>query len=98
MFWISFSYISLHHPIAYKRATHFLELYGFSRNMSMSFVFISLLPIFPHWNNDFIASWILSTVSLFIAFILFVNYTKLLRRLNDEVFRGFYVCVESSDE
>ena len=29
--------------------------------------------------------------ALFAAWILFVNYTKLLRRLNDEVYRAFVV-------
>lgn len=92
LFWVSFSYISKNHPVAYKRATHFLELYGFSRNISMSFILIATLPLFPYWDESFINQWVLSGTSLLIAFIMFVNYTKLLRRLNDEVFRAFYVC------
>lgn len=92
LFWVSFSYISHHHPVAYKRATHFLELYGFSRNISMSFILIALLPLLPGWNGDFINPLILSGISIMIAFVMFVNYTKLLRRLNDEVFRAFYIC------
>jgi hypothetical protein len=91
LFWVSFSYISQHHPVAYKRATHFLELYGFSRNMSMSFILIALLPIIPFWSDEFISGWTLSITSVLIAILMFINYTKLLRRLNDEVFRAFYV-------
>ena len=38
LFWLCWSYVCANHPVAYKRATHFLELYGFSRNMSISFL------------------------------------------------------------
>lgn len=91
LFWISFSHISQHHPVAYKRATHFLELYGFSRNISMSFLLIAFLPVIPQWNDELMTGWILSLISVIIAIIMFINYTKLIRRLNDEVFRAFYV-------
>jgi hypothetical protein len=90
LFWVCFSWISINHPTAYRRSTHFLELYGFSRNICMSFILIACLPILPEWTG-FVDWWVLSGVSLVIAVIMFINYTKLLRRLNDEVYRGFYV-------
>lgn len=93
LFWVCFSWISMHHSTAYRRATHFLELYGFSRNISMSFIFIALLPMLPHWTG-FIHWSILSGINLFVALVMYINYTKLLRRLNDEVYRGFYVTLD----
>lgn len=93
LFWVCFSWLSMHHSTAYRRATHFLELYGFSRNICMSFILIAFLPALPHWTN-FIHWSILSGMSIFVALIMFINYTKLLRRLNDEVYRGFYIGIE----
>lgn len=87
-FWLVWSYVSLHHPLAYRRGTHFLELYGFSRNVSFSCFLVALLPVLPQWSALVGAiHWIaaLTVASIF----LFINYTKLLRRLNDEVYRAF---------
>lgn len=90
-FWLAWSYISLHHAPAFRRATHFLELYGFSRNMSMGFLLVAFNPWLPSWRSPIPATcWVL--ISLLSAWFMFVNYTKLLRRLNDEVYRGFVVC------
>jgi len=87
-FWLCWSYISYNHPVAYRRATHFLELYGFTRNMSMTFLLISTATIYPGW-TAFINPCIYSIIFLFAGIILFSNYVKLLRRLNDEVYRAF---------
>ncbi len=89
-FWLSWSYICLHNPIAYRRSTHFLELYGFSRNMSMCFLILVTATWFPQW-TDAMNGYVWSFGSFLAAWILFVNYTKLLRRLNDEVYRAFAV-------
>lgn len=90
LFWVCFSWISINHSTVYRRATHFLELYGFSRNICRSFILIAFLPLLPQWTG-FISGWILSITSIAVSLIMFINYTKLLRRLNDEVYRGFYV-------
>ncbi len=90
IFWLCWSFVSGNHPVAYKRATHFLELYGFSRNMCMSFLLLVPATWFSDWTNP-INGYIWSLGALFAAWILFVNYTKLLRRLNDEVYRAFVV-------
>jgi hypothetical protein len=90
IFWLSWSFVCANHPVAYKRATHFLELYGFSRNMSMSFLMLVPSTWFASWTNT-INGYFWSLGALFAAWILFVNYTKLLRRLNDEVYRAFVV-------
>lgn len=95
IFWLCWSFVCINHSVAYRRATHFLELYGFSRNMSMSFLLLVPLSWFSQWNN-FINGFLWSISALFIAWILYVNYTKLLRRLNDEVFRAFVVSCRST--
>lgn len=87
-FWLVWSYISLHHPTAYRRGTHFLELYGFSRNMSMAMLLIALYPALPGWIAP-LPSWVWTSMLLLSSAVLFVNYTKLLRRLNDEIYRAF---------
>jgi len=90
IFMLCWSYVSISHPIAYRRATHFLELYGFSRNASMVFFLLCFLPILPGWNSFFpILPWII--VCFLSGVLMFMNYTKLLRRCDDEVIRGLIV-------
>lgn len=87
-FWLAWSYVAANHPVAYRRATHFLELYGFTRNMSLTFLLIGMTTWFPGW-TEFMNGYIFSAICFVSACALFSNYTKLLRRLNDEVFRAF---------
>ena len=82
LFWLSFEEIALRAPAAFARTTHFLNLYGFSRTLSLAF-FIAAL-----FNSLFSVK--LAILYLIISVLLFWNYLKLLRRLNDEVFRAFY--------
>lgn len=89
-FWLAWEFISVHHPVGYRRATHFLELYGFSRNASLSFLVLAFLPLVPDWRSTY-TNWTWVTFSLVAALVLFVNYVKLLRRMNDEVYRAFVV-------
>lgn len=95
-FWLAWEYICLWHPVAYRRATHFLELYGFSRNTAMAFFLVMLLPFLPItvWRTPIpLVSW--QVVALVAGLLLFVNYAKLFNRMTDEVFRGFvaaYYC------
>lgn len=84
------TYITMYHPAAFKRGTHYLELYGFTRNISWSLVLISLLPLFPNWNEP-ICSWIWFGVAFGSAVLMFLNYLKLFRRMNDEMYRAFYM-------
>jgi hypothetical protein len=94
-FWLAWSHVCANHPVAYYRATHFLELYGFSRNMSMTFLLLVPSTWFPTWSN-LVNGYLWSFGCLGIATILFLNYTKLLRRLNDEVYRAFVVSSTSA--
>jgi len=95
-FWLIWEWVSLHHAVAHRRATHFLDLYGFSRNTSLACLAIALLPLTPGadcplprvpWS----VGWSLA------AFVLFSNYTKLMRRMDDEVYRAFVAASCSAD-
>ena len=89
-FWLAWEYISLRHAAAYRRATHFLELYGFSRNTSMAFLLCAFVPAVPGWKHPMSAGlWV--ALATLIGWLLLCNYVKLLRRMNDEVYRGFVV-------
>lgn len=87
-FWLTWSYVVAREPVAYRRATHFLELYGFTRNMSMTFILIGTATWWYGWSN-FVNGYLFSSICFVFAIALFSNYTKLLRRLNDEIFRAF---------
>ena len=92
-FWTCWAYISLHHPAAFRRGTHFVELYGFSRNSALSFFLIALLPFFGCWGFSVwrspIAWWAWSVPSLLMALFFFANYLKMFKRLDIEVFHAF---------
>jgi hypothetical protein len=91
-FWLCWSYVSLHHPAAFARGSHFLSLYGFARNISMSFLFGALIPLLPGWEAR-VPGLLWSGVSVGLAWGMFASYTRLLRRLNDETYRGFLAVV-----
>lgn len=84
LFWLSFEYIADNCPVSLARSLHFLNLYGFSRNLSMTFFTAAFI-------QGCSGRWIELVVFLALSFFLFLNYLKLIRRCNDEVFRGFYV-------
>ena len=87
-FWLAWNYVGLHAPVAHRRATHFLELYGFSRNLAMSALMAAAVPVVYGWTAP-VPWWAWSPGWLVVAVVMFCNYAKLLRRLNDEVFRAF---------
>lgn len=89
-FWLSWEYITLHHPIAYKRANHFLELYGFSRNSTMALLLVAGLPFLDRWQawSCPMNWWTWSALSTLLAIVFYSNYTNVLRRMNNEVYRG----------
>jgi hypothetical protein len=95
-FWLSWEYIALHHPTAFRRATHFLELYGFSRNVSMAFLLAAPLAFTPGWLEP-IPQWAWLTATLFLSVVFFANYMKLVRRMTDEIYRAFYVAARPGD-
>lgn len=90
-FWLSFEYVAQHCPNAFARSMHFLNLYGFNRNISYSFLLSaicsSILLIYRGYPIPFLIPVILTLGSI----PFYWNYLKLLRRLNDETFRAFYI-------
>jgi hypothetical protein len=101
LYWIVSCYVSENHPSGYRSATHFLELYGFSRNTSMSFFIIAWFSFLSGWNlKKPSAVWIPFHIPLeciwfigmnLIGLVMYYNYTKLFRRQNDQLFRSFVV-------
>ena len=93
LFWCSFEYVALYCNEAFLRSLNFLNLYGFSRNLSMAFLLSGVLSLFLHWLfpvNTTAVIWPYTIASFILSIFMFWNYLKLLRRLNDEVFRAFY--------
>jgi hypothetical protein len=90
VFWLCFEYIAHKCPSAYSRSIHFLNLYGYSRNLCMSFIIASIIIFSIGFCNCTLILWQFIIVYIGVSLILFWNYLKLLRRLNDEVFRSFY--------
>ena len=86
-FWLAWNYVALHHPPGFRRATHFLELYGFSRNLCMALLLAMPAPLFPGW-IEILPPWIWASGLFVAALFFFSNYGKLIRRLNDEVYRA----------
>ena len=90
IFWLCFEFVAHNCPTAFARATHFLNLYGFSRNLSMVFFFSALVLLSFELLEGMRLHLSISIVYALTAFFLFWNYLKLLRRLNDEIYRAFY--------
>ncbi|KPL00231.1 MAG: hypothetical protein AMJ91_05060 [candidate division Zixibacteria bacterium SM23_73_3] len=97
IFWITWSFVAHNCPIAFARSSHFLNLYAFSRNLSMTFLMAALLLFVFELFSCLTVHWLLILLYCLIAVILYWNYLKLLRRLNDEVYRSFYAFVTGSD-
>lgn len=90
LFWLAWTHVCKSHPVGYRRATHFLELYGLSRNVSMSFILLSLSPLLGGWTG-FVDYRVWTPLCLFSALVMYATYVKLIRRMNDEVYRSFLV-------
>jgi hypothetical protein len=95
-FWLAWEWVSLHHTVAHRRATHFLDLYGFSRNTSLACFAIAFAPLAPAADCPLAGfPWFLGWGLA--ALVLFSNYTKLMRRMDDEVYRAFVAASCSPD-
>ena len=102
LYWLVCAYVSEKNPSGFRSATHFLELYGFSRNTSMSFFLVSWQSFLTGWSVKLPSdAWLPIDISPkclwfiimnFIGFIMYIHYAKLFRRQNDTVFRAFVVC------
>lgn len=96
-YWLVYSYLSHKNGMPFKRVTHFLNLYGFNRNCSMTFLLyvslriIACFTIDSHINKYSCFILILFGLS---GFVLFLNYLKLFRRQATEMYYQFlnYEC------
>lgn len=96
IFWTTFEYVAHNCPATFARALHFLNLYGFSRNLSMTFLCCGMsLFAFECAYNLSIHWWVIAGY-IIVASFFFWNYLKLFRRLDDEVYRGFYAYIVTS--
>jgi hypothetical protein len=103
LFWTANLYVSEKSPSNFRYISHFVELYGFSRNSSAVFLVIGLLSLIRKWvvyngNEVAIPNYCIFYSCLFAAYFLAQNYTKLLRRHNDLILRAFIVSVSSLNE
>jgi len=93
-FWLCFTDISRYAPIGYKRVIHFLNLYGFARNVSMCFfAYIGFRIIILNWvlGSNLNSYNYLILVMYFVAgIIMFYNYLKLFGRQCKELYFHFY--------
>ncbi len=89
VFWLCFAFTSQNCPATFERASHFLNLYGFARNLSMMFFAFSIVMIGFEWSKGLHINCWVESAYLLLGIGFFWQYLKFFRRLNDEVFRGF---------
>lgn len=92
-YWLCFSDIAKYLPTAYNRIIHFLNLYGFSRNVAAAFMIyliIRLSFLWPIGSKIGGLNWIVLGIFLFAMLINIKNYLKLYYRQCIEVYYHFY--------
>ena len=94
MFWTLQAYIMETMPQAYRSSMHFVELYGFSRNACMGFLIAAFFPWCPEWQISLCCgvefpNGVWTPACLIAAAIMYLNFTKLIRRHNDLLLRAF---------
>ena len=93
VFWLCFADISNHCPMGFNRVIHFVNLYGFSRNISGALIIYVILRIaaWPLLSSTIDGYTILILVCYFIcALIMTKNYLKLFYRQCAELYYHFY--------
>ncbi|MCE9597051.1 MAG: hypothetical protein K8S54_03705 [Spirochaetia bacterium] len=90
-FWLAFEYIAHWCPSAFARSMHFLNLYGFNRNISYSLILAAVASCVVMWLRKYPCPLLIPLLLIVASLPFYWNYLKLLRRLNDEVFRSFYI-------
>jgi hypothetical protein len=92
VFWLTFQYVTCNCPPASARATYFLSLAHFSRNLALAFgvgaVFAFSLPF---WTPASRWIWVWYALPCAIVASCFLwKYLMLFRQFTDEIFRAFY--------
>jgi hypothetical protein len=92
-YWLLYSYIITIRPYLAPRVHHFVNLYGFSRNVCATFLIYFLLRIsFLNWfaNSPMDwAVWAVLSVFLVSALLMFYNYLKLFKRQAIDIYYLF---------
>lgn len=93
-YWLCFSDICRYAPIGFRRVVHFLNLYGFARNVCMCFLLYIIFRVCILWfflDSDLsMYNWVILGIYLVVAFILFYNYNKLFVMQCKELYYHFY--------
>jgi hypothetical protein len=92
-YWLCYSYIITARPYLAPRVHHFVNLYGFSRNVAATFILyiivrIVVLSCMISSNIDHVTGWLLMFYC-FIGFIMFWNYLKLYKRQAIDIYYLF---------
>lgn len=100
-YWLCYSYIITSRPYLATRIHHFVNLYGFSRNIVGSiiiYLFFRLFVLNWHLNSDMDScSWFVFFILLFSAGVMFWNYLKLFKRQTVDTFFLFLSIKNDTD-
>lgn len=97
-FWLCYADVARYLPITHQRVHNFVNLYGFARNTSMTFLLYIVLRlasrfVYAAFDVPFVLSPINKVILVaygFFAFVLFLSYLKLYRRQTIDVFFAFF--------
>jgi hypothetical protein len=93
LYWLCYSYIITVRPNLSGRVHHFVNLFGFSRNITAIFFIYALIRYFFLYlllnvGMDKV-SWFLWSLYIFISILMFNNYLKLFKRQAKDIFNIF---------
>jgi hypothetical protein len=91
LYWLCYSYIITSRPYLAGRVHHFVNLFGFSRNITAVFILYIFFRfvLFAVGANYTIVSLFMQVLYLLISFMMFINYTKLFKRQAKDIFNIF---------
>lgn len=99
-YWICYSYLVTARPYLTSRAHHFVNLYGFSRNVSGTFLLYVIFRILvlrcivgSPINNE---NWIMIGIYTFVCLLMFGSYLKLFRRQAIDIYYLFLSVVANT--
>jgi hypothetical protein len=101
-YWLFYSYIITNRPYLAPRVHHFVNLYGFSRNVCATFIIYIIFRIcFLNWVIGLplgLATWSILILFLFIAFFMFWNYIKLFKRQAVDIYFLFLSVIHDKNK
>ncbi len=101
-YWLFYSFIITNRPYLAPRVHHFVNLYGFSRNVCATFlIYIFLRICFLNWVIGLpinLATWSILILFIFIAFFMFWNYIKLFKRQAVDIYFLFLSVIHDKEK